>query len=118
MKGPVIAALLLIAAVPSVVVGADGVPGSGEQQLATIIAQAGAIGVLSVVLFFYRRDFMRKVEQERAANEQLADLLEKSNECIRNSSVAMARQTDATHRLARTVEHLERAIDRRPHSGA
>jgi hypothetical protein len=86
---------------------------------AALLAQQGAIGILAVVLFFYRRDFLKKNERvqeeleeklrERTEEkEQLADLIDKSNTCITQSAVAMARQTDATHRLARTVENIER----------
>jgi hypothetical protein len=86
---------------------------------ANMLAQGGAIGILAVVLFFYRRDFFRKNEREREEleerlrertedREELVSLIDKSNTCITNSTVATARQTDATHRLARTVENIER----------
>lgn len=98
---------------------ADTKQGGGAMDQAQLLAQAGAIGILAVVLFFYRRDFFKKNEREREELEEklraraeekelLADLVEKSTTCITNSAVATSRQTDATHRLARTVENLER----------
>jgi hypothetical protein len=104
--------------------------GMGDQ--AQLLAQAGAIGILAVVLFFYRRDFFTKDERQRekaeAEKAALADqlreqredrdrleaLIAQSNTCITNSAVAMARQTDATHRLARTVEVLQAGVAKGP----
>lgn len=113
MKGPVIAALLLMVVTPDAVNAvADGGTG-GEARLAQIIAQAGAIGILAVVLFFYRRDFMLKVEREREEKLKLSELIEHANECFTESAVAMTKQTEATHRLSRAVENIER-LARRP----
>lgn len=124
MKGFVIALLLTIAIWPGVATSAlgalqpspataaDGDSTSGgdmtETQMAQAIAQGGAIGILAVVLFFYRRDFLGLSERRKEDAQRLEELLERSNQCITDSAVATARQTDATHRLARTVETMER----------
>jgi len=100
-----------------------------ETETAKMLVQLGALGVLIVVLFFYRRDFFTKNEKEREElerqlrerkeeKEQLAELVEKSNSVITNSAVTTARQTDATHRLARAVENIERRQAGLPPSAA
>lgn len=75
---------------------------------AQLLAQAGAVGILAVVLFFYRRDFMRKNDAEVQRTAEVVKVLEESTEAVTKSAVATARQTDATHRLARAVETIER----------
>lgn len=73
------------------------------------IAKQGILGLLVVaILWSYRRDFFRKLDEAKAEKAQLQEVIEKSTEAITNSAVATARQTDATHRLARTVENVER----------
>lgn len=90
----------------------------GDIGTAHTIAQTGAIGILAVVLFFYRRDFFTQREREQEEKRRLIDVLEKNTECITQSNVAIARQTDATHRLARAVENIERQqAGMRPHTG-
>jgi hypothetical protein len=79
-----------------------------DTSLAQLLAQAGAVGILAVVLFFYRRDFMRRNDAEVQRTTDIADVLKASTEAITDGAVATARQTDATHRLARAVENIER----------
>lgn len=99
-----------------------------EIDTAKAIVQLGAIGMLAVVLFFYRRDFLKKIDgnagekdqqlrDRKEEKEQLADLVEKNTAALTNTAVTMARQTDATHRLARTVENIERRQAGLPPSG-
>ena len=79
-----------------------------DARLAQLLAQAGAIGILAVVLFFYRRDFMKKNEAEVQRSDQIVEVLEKSTDALVQSAVATSEQTGATHRLARAVENIER----------
>jgi hypothetical protein len=80
------------------------------------IAKQGTLGLLCLaVLWSYRRDFFRKLEdkdreiaERKEERDKLEEVLGHSTTAITNSAVATARQTDATHRLARTVENLER----------
>lgn len=79
------------------------------------IAKQGTLGLLCVVILWsYRRDFFRKLEDKdrelrdrKDEREQLVDVLEKSTAANTHAAIATSRQTDATHRLARTVEKLE-----------
>lgn len=106
---------------------------------AQMIAQLGAIGLLAMTWVFYRRDFWRKIDETKAEAERrlqeqkneyerqlrveaerasdLRDLVEqcrettdKTNAAITAAAVTTARQTDATHRLARSAEKLERQL--------
>lgn len=122
MRGLLITGLLLLAVVPRTLTtlaqtalpsaeptAARAADTEGSTMTdAQLLAQAGAIGVLAVVLFFYRRDFMMKNDAEVRRTTEVIEVLKASNEAVTEGAVATARQTDATHRLARAVENIER----------
>ncbi len=95
-----------------------------EDMVTRIVTQGGAVAVLLVVLWSYRRDFFRKLEdkerelqERRDEKDTLQDVLDRSSTAITNSVNATTNQTTATHRLARTVENIEREIKERRQSG-
>lgn len=89
------------------------------------VTQGGLTIALIVVSLGYRRDFMRKLEdkdrslaeeregravaekQAKEDRERFEKIIEQNTAAITNAAVAMARQTDATHRLARVAEKLD-----------
>lgn len=111
-----------------------------EMQAAQLIAQLGAIGLLALTWVFYRRDFFRKLDDQKAEGdrqrqdqadeftrrlaveaevredlrilvEQLRDTNDKNTTALTAGAIATARQTDATHRLSRSAEKLERRLE-------
>lgn len=81
------------------------------------IAQGGLTLVCIVLILVLYREFVRKVEDkdarykaELARSDRLEEVLDRSSAAITNSAVSTARQTDATHRLARTVEQIEKRL--------
>lgn len=104
--------------VPSTQGGPQGDGNMTEEMVTRIVTQGGAVAVLLVVLWSYRRDFFRKLEdkdrelqERREEKDTLLDLLAKSTTAITSSAIATANQTSATSRLARTVEGIERKLD-------
>jgi hypothetical protein len=112
-----IAAMLLILALagPSFGAAAELGPPGGPSDPWTIVAEKGTLALLClVILWSYRRDFFREkeataadlaAEKERLA--KLQDVLVASTVALTNAAVSTARQTDATHALARSVNQLE-----------
>lgn len=108
--------------IPSTTISQD-FPRSGgmsEDMVTRIVTQGGAVAVLLVVLWSYRRDFMRKDEDKEQKlrdaarrEEKLVEVLDRSTTAIANSVNATANQTRATHRLATTVETIERKMQER-----
>jgi len=91
-----------------------------EDMVTRILTQGGAVAVLLVVLWSYRRDFFRKLEdkgrelqERRDEKDTLQGVLNRSTAAITSSVLASTNQTSATHRLARTVEAIERKMDER-----
>lgn len=109
--------LIVALALPGMGAAGEGSPVAVVDPLSVIaeIAKQGTLGLLCiVVLWSYRRDFFRKNEdkdrelaERRAEKDRLEVVLERSSTAIAAATAAMARQTDATHRLSRSVEKLE-----------
>lgn len=92
--------------------------GMTEEMVTRIVTQGGAVAVLLVVLWSYRRDFFKKIDdkdrelqERREEKNTLQAVLDKSTAAITSSAIATANQTSATHRLARTVEGIERRLE-------
>lgn len=63
------------------------------------ITQGGLLAVVLVLLFFYRRDFLREIEEQRERLSVMAGMVESSTQ-------ALTRSADASERMARAVEHM------------
>lgn len=108
--------------IPSTTISQD-FPRSGgmsEDMVTRIVTQGGAVAVLLVVLWSYRRDFMRKDDDKEQRlrdaarrEEMLMEVLERSTVAITNSANATTNQTSVTARLAASVENLERKMSGR-----
>lgn len=88
-------------------------PVSGDVDLTKYaITQGGLLAVVLVLLFFYRRDFMRVQQRDDEKISILTDLVEKNTTALSGSSSQLAANEKATHRLARALENVG-AVDRR-----
>lgn len=77
-------------------------PMSGETDLVRYaITQGGLLAVVLVLLWSYRRDAMRQLSEK---DERLAVM----TELVRLSTAALTRSADASERMARAVENLDR----------
>lgn len=83
--------------------------------ISRVLDKGGLAVVVLVIVWMYRRDFLRlfKGEQAKTAmlwkqNEVLIGLVRDSNIAITTSTGAALGQKEAIHRLAKAVELLER----------
>lgn len=115
-----VAVLIFIAASAGTSLAAPPEPsaatGLDPMSIVTEVAKHGTLGILLLaVLWQYRRDFFARIlekDQEladmKAERADMKAIIAQSSKAITDGAIAMARQTDATHRLSRTVEHLDR----------
>lgn len=75
-----------------------------------VATQSGLLVALLVVLWSYKRTLVGELNSTKAERDRLAAILDRSSDALTQTAVAGARQTDATHRLSRTVESLERSL--------
>ncbi len=82
-----------------------------------LATQSGLLVALLITLWFYRRDFLRQVKEKDGEVEirkqevlTLSSALRDSTAALRESAVATTRQTDATHRLAKIADSLDRRL--------
>jgi hypothetical protein len=116
-----VAVLIFIAASAGTSLAAEPAPASSFEVMDYVreVAKHGTLGILLLaVLWQYRRDFFARILEKdgalasiRAERDDLKAVLALNTKAITDAAIAMARQTDATHRLARTVEHLDRKFD-------
>lgn len=73
--------------------------------------------VLLVVLWSYRRDFFRKLDERQALIDVLreeknliAGVIDKNTGALQSQALALAANTQATQTLATNVDRLERSI--------
>lgn len=89
-------------------------PDANEQEFIRWLLTQGALAVVTLItLFFYRRDFGRKVEQKDRelleAQEEKAELralLREHATSTQQVAISLNNNTHATERLARAVEEL------------
>lgn len=72
------------------------------------VTQGGLTISLLIVLWSYKRTLDAQTKEEREDKLQVAAVLKESSAALISSAVETKRHTDATHRLARSVEHLEK----------
>ena len=107
------------AGVPSIPVSQD-FPRGTDDLVTRILTQGGAVSVLVLVLWFYRRDFFakikdleREIQERRDEKDTLLEVLDRSATAIANSVSATANQTSATHLLTQTVARIEHKMQQR-----
>lgn len=92
MKGLGLAAMLFATSVESVTAEPD--------LVKYAITQGGLLAVVLVLLWSYRRDFLRIQQKD---NEKIALL----TALVSDNTAVMSRTVDASHRLAKAVERLD-----------
>lgn len=81
------------------------------------VREGGSVAIVLFVLYFYRRDWKRLNEETAAANRELVALVQANTTAMhsvvasnnQHNEVLLAsvnRNTEATHRLARSVEQV------------
>lgn len=97
MRGLMLAGSLIIATVEPVL---------GDQDpVRYAISQGGLLAVVCVVLFFYRRDFLKAAEKQAEEKSVLMDL-------VRANTAALAHMTDALIASQQATERLSGVVDK------
>lgn len=68
------------------------------------LTQGGVIVALLVIVWSYRRDFVRIINHERDKVDTLLKLVGESNSTMANSTAQHAATEKALHRLAKSIE--------------
>jgi hypothetical protein len=76
------------------VIVAQTLPGVEDSNLIKFIEKGGGWTVLLVVLWAYRRDYIRLTEGDAERNKQLIAILEKSANATLDVAVALSRNTE------------------------
>lgn len=101
MRG-LIATALIVATLEPTGVGAD------VDLTKYAITQGGLLAVVFVLLFFYRRDFMRKQKSDEDQIAILTSLVEKNTTALVATGSTLTANEKATHRLSRAIEGMGR----------
>lgn len=108
IRGLTIASVLLATAVEPTTMLGDG------DLVRYAITQGGLFGVSLVLLWAFRKEFRRQLEDERARTaaadhrtDQVMQLVALTNAAMTKSAAWAEAQEKATHRLARAIEKLE-----------
>ena len=83
------------------------------------LTQGGLTIALLVLMWSYRRDMMQWTQESRSQRDdaradasRMQFILDRSTEAMSTHAVALARNTDSTHRLAHAVEKLDGRVER------
>lgn len=76
------------------------------------ITQGGLLAVVFVLLFFYRRDFMRSQATDREEALISRDQMEMFRTLVGESTAAITRGAESSERVARALENLQRGNHR------
>ena len=100
LSGPgVIAVLALMASVTDSLL-----PSGADTLIGTFLEKGGLVALLAVLIFFYRRDWVRLNESTRDQNDRLMTVIERSNEVHQETAVAVSELTGVVKTLERRRE--------------
>lgn len=94
-----IAALTIIATVTE-----NLLPGGTENFVGVFLEKGGLVALLAVLIYFYRRDWLRLNESNRDQNAQLLEVIRESNRVHKDTAVAIQKNSDALERLSEAVD--------------
>jgi hypothetical protein len=79
-------------------------PSGSEGLIGAFMEKGGLVAILAVLIYFYRRDWMRLNESNRDQNTQLIEVIRESNKVHQITAVAIQQNSDALGRLSDAVE--------------
>lgn len=80
------------------------VPGGADNLIGAFLEKGGLVAILAVLIYFYRRDWVRLNESNRDQNEQLLQVIRESNAVHRDTAVAIQKNSDALGKLSDAVD--------------
>ena len=104
-----IVAVSIVGLVSAQMAAGGGAPLDADVDLWRFAATQGGLFIaLLVVVYFYRRAFLKQVSAESTDRAELRRVLEKNTEAASDQATQSARMVDAMNRLSRGIEGLER----------
>jgi hypothetical protein len=79
-------------------------PSGADNMIGTFLEKGGLVALLAVLIYFYRRDWLRLNESNRDQNAQLLDVIRESNRVHKDTAVAIQKNSDALERLSDAVD--------------
>lgn len=99
VRGVVIAVGAALGVDQSMTFIAQALPAWSDAYLMQLAEKGGGWAVLLIVLFFYRRDFLRKTDSEQATNDKLLAAITKQSESEQRLAVALTENTEVMRRV-------------------
>lgn len=83
------------------------IPSGADNMIGAFLEKGGLVAILAVLIYFYRRDWVRLNESNRDQNAQLLDVIRESNRVHQDTAVAIQRNSDALGKLSDAVDRQQ-----------